>query len=253
MMMTGCWPCEQGITVSLSVYDWQTLKWQINYWNRRNLSCPTTSTTAMAVGFPCPFSFYFPLPTPAQHFVATVVWLAQWLPQRSTRVAKLQSKLLLELGNIEEIRIWICRLLDSIPSSEFAVRSSQLPFASFQFHFELRAAAAAAVISAQGNARQANHMWGSVAKVLPQSNNIYWKCIITWKVDANEQCLLLILMRFAALFEPQLLLLLLPLLPHSPTLSALVCWPAESFCCGNYFKRERESERGSSAGGEHNF
>lgn len=116
--------------LSLSVYDWQTLKWQINYWNRRNLSCPTTSTTAMAVGFPCPFSLSFSFPTPVQHFVATVVWLAQWLPQRSTRVAKLQSKLLLELGNIEEIRIWICRLLDSIPSSEFAVRSSQLPFAS---------------------------------------------------------------------------------------------------------------------------
>lgn len=41
--------------------------------------------------------------------------------------------------------------------SQFRVRSSQLPFASFQFHFELRAEAAA-VISAQGNAGQANHM-----------------------------------------------------------------------------------------------
>lgn len=90
-------------------------------------------------------------------------------------------------------------------STPFPVQSSQFAVASFQFHFELRAAA---TIFAQGNARQANHMWGSVAKVLPQSNNIYWKCIITWKVDTNEQCLLLILMRFAALFEPQLFLLL---------------------------------------------
>lgn len=141
----------------------------------------------MAVGFPSPF------PPPANHFVATVVWLAQWLPQRSTRVAKLQSKLLCwSWGTSRKSAYEFAGC-----STPFPVQSSQLAVASFQFHFELRAAA---TIFAQGNARQANHMWGSVAKVLPQSNNIYWKCIITWKVDTNEQCLLLILMRFAALF-----------------------------------------------------
>lgn len=172
------------------------------------------------------------------HFVATVVWLAQWLPQRSTRVAKLLPKLLLELGVGTGVGVTSRK-----SAYEFAGCWRPLPVTEFRIHsFQFPVSISSC---SQGNAaRQDNHMWGRVAKVLPQFNNIYWKCIITWKVDTNEQSLLLILMRFAALFEPGRRVLL-PVYSACPSLLA-----SRKFLLRKLLQ-VGESEAGR--GGEYNF